>query len=74
MSPEKAKQELDDAITHVAQSAQMLVDGASQLTKNEYDEFAYIVDSEDLDDLKEACKVWKEKTENFLKEVQKAGG
>lgn len=73
MSLEKAKQELGDALTAVAQLAQEVADTA------EYHDHKtggplYLVGLEDMDDLKAAVKVWKEKTQNFLSEVQKAGG
>jgi hypothetical protein len=73
MSIEKAKQELDDAVTNVAQAAQMLADGNQELTKADDDTYSYLVHEDDMAELKEALKVWKEKTQNFLSEVVKAG-
>jgi len=69
-SLDKARTELDDAITEVARAADLLADGASVLRHYQ----TYRVDWEDMSELKEALKVWKQATQNFLSEVAKAGG
>lgn len=74
MSLEKAKQELDDAVTNVAQAAQMLADDAELAHRSHTPGFNTLVNDESMEELKEALKVWKEKTQNFLSEVHKAGG
>ena len=72
MSLEKAKQELDDAVTNVAQAAQMVSDDAEPQGLTGKGNFLVMRDS--MLELQEALKVWKEKTQNFLSEVHKAGG
>lgn len=69
MSLEKAKQELDDAVTNVAQAAQMLAGGAEYI-----DQATVSVLADDMAELKEALKVWNQASQNFLSEVAKAGG
>ncbi len=73
MNLDKAKEALDNAVTHVAQLAQEVADTA------EYHDHKtggplYLVALEDMDDLKAAIKVWKDATQNFLSEVAKTGG
>lgn len=72
MNLEKAKEELDNAVTAVAQAAQEVNDNASQHSRG--DETYYKVPEDVLLELRETLKVWKQATQNFLSEVQKAGG
>lgn len=69
---DKAKQDLDDAITNVARAAQTVA------SESEYKilsgETCYLVDTNDMNELKDALQVWKEATQNFLSEAKKAGG
>lgn len=60
---EKAHQDLEDAHNQVARAAQDVADNA----RHEYvDAGLYLVDKEEMDELKAAIKLWKEASSSFL--------
>lgn len=62
-----AASKLDDALINVARSAQELSDTSE---KNLSD---YTVGKEEMEELREALKVWQEKSQEFLKVVSEEG-
>lgn len=72
-SLQKAQDELEDVVNNVAQLAQEVADQATLIPEGRHHNY-YKVPAVEMDELKTVLKVWKEKTQNFLSEVAKAGG
>lgn len=56
---------LNDAVTNVARCAQEMSDNASQHSRG--DEVYYKIPEEELSELRQALKEWKDATNNFLR-------
>lgn len=67
---EEAKKKLDDAVIVVTRSAQVVADDA-EYHNHKTGGPMYLVNLEDMDELKAAMKAWKAATVDFLLEVQK---
>lgn len=68
---DKAKEALDNAVTNVAQAAQMVAE-ANTMTDKFHGEY-YVVNKEDMEELKENIKTWKDATQHFLSVVKEEG-
>jgi hypothetical protein len=68
---EKAEHELQDAVDNVAFAAQIVA--ANVIEGDNYLSKTVEVNREDMNELKDALKIWKQATQNFLEVLKKVG-